>query len=111
MDALKPAGPVHVYEVPPDPVAFRLSVAPAHTGPLFEAETLGFALTTTVVVAEEEQVVVVFVSITVYNPEWVVSAPVRVGSSMLLLNPAGPVHEYDVPPDPVAFRLIVLPTQ
>ena len=60
---LKLAGPVHEYEVPPEPVAFRLMVFPTQYGPVFEAETVGLAFTviypTLVSVSEPEPLVAV----------------------------------------------------
>ena len=65
----KPPGPLHDHDVPPEPVAFRIRVAPTHSGPLFDTLTLGLAFTVAVVLAEAVHPVVVLVRVTVYEPE------------------------------------------
>lgn len=50
---MKPPGPLHEYDVPPD--EFKFIPIPAHTGPLFDDVTTGAGFTIMVVVVVAEQ--------------------------------------------------------
>jgi len=78
--------------VPPEGAEYRLSVAPAQSGPLLEAVTVGVGFTTAVVEAVAVQPST-SVTITVYIPSAFTDAEATVGCSIEEENIFGPSHK------------------
>ena len=89
-EELKPAGPLHAYDNPPE--ADRLTVSPLQYGPLLLAVATGISLMITFVVSLSVHPSAL-VTITVYVPLLTAAEDVITGLASELLNPLGPTHE------------------
>ncbi|GAC1589907.1 MAG: hypothetical protein NVS3B19_10180 [Ginsengibacter sp.] len=90
-------GPDHLYVAPAINSVESISVAPSHSGPLFEiAGVAGIALTTTFVV-EVWDAQLLTVAIKLYVPALTPRILFTVGLCADDVNPFGPIQLYDAP--------------
>ncbi len=106
---LKLLGPVHAYVAPATRGVERLSVVPAHSGPLLDAVGVAGTAFTTTVVVPATLVQPATVTVTLYVPEAAVVTLAIEGFWRVELKLLGPVHAYVAPATRGVERLSVAP--